>query len=100
MRNAEAAGGSPKVSHAVVVASPRRSTRSRPGPDAASPVGGGNEAVADETLAPKPPPSSPVPDAAPAEDGTPPPAIQEQLDAKDAEIHVLQANERSKGANF
>ena len=77
MRNAEAAGGSPKVSHAAVVASPRRSTRSRPGPDAASPVGGGNEPVADETLAP------PVLDAAPAEDGAPPPAIQEQLGAKD-----------------
>jgi hypothetical protein len=56
-------------------------------------VGGGNEPVADETLAPKqakPPPSPPAPDAAPAEDGTPPPAIQEQLAAKDAEIHVLQ----------
>ena len=36
-----------------------------PGPHAASPVGGGNEPVADETLAP------PVLDAAPAEDGTP-----------------------------
>ena len=93
MRNAEAEGGSPKVAHAAVVASARRSTRSHPGPDAASLVGGGNEPVADETLA------ATVLDAAPAEDGTPPPALQEQLDAKDAEILVLQQRLADHPAN-
>ena len=94
MRNAEAADGSPKVSYAAVVASPRRSTRSRAAPHAASPVGGGNKAVADDTLGAKQakPPSPPAPatDAAPAEDGPPPPATKEQLAARDAEIHDLQ----------
>ena len=93
MRNAEAADGSPKVSHPAVVASPRRSTRSRRGPDAAPPVGGGNEGVADETLA------ATVLDAAPAEDGTPPPALQEELDAKDAEILVLKQRLADHPAN-
>ena len=94
MRNAEGAEGSSNVSYAAVVASPRRSTRSRAGPHAASPVGGGNKAVADDTLGAKPakPPSPPAPatDAAPAEDGMPPPATKEQLAAKDAEIHDLE----------
>ena len=93
MRNAEAANGSPQVPHPAVVASSRRATRSNPGPDAASLVGGGNEPVADETLA------TTVLDAAPAEDGTPPPALQEQLDAKDAEILVLQQRLADHPAN-
>jgi hypothetical protein len=94
MGNTEAADGSPKVSYAAVVDSPRRSTRSRAAPHAASPVGGGNKAVADDTLGAKQarPPSPPAPatDAAPAEDGMPPPATKEQLAAKDAEIHDLE----------
>ena len=94
MRNAEGAEGSPNVSYAAVVDPPRRSTRSGAAPHAASPVGGGNKAVADDTLGAKPakPPSPPAPatDAAPAEDGPPPPATKEQLAAKDAEIHDLE----------
>ena len=94
MRNAEAAGGSPKVPSAAVVASTRRSIRSRRGPHAPSPVGGGNEPVADETLA------ATVLDAAPAEDGAPPPALQEDLDAKDAEILVLKQRLADHPANL
>ena len=93
MPNAEAANGSPQVPHPAVVASSRRATRSNPGPDAASLVGGGNEQVADKT------PAATVLDAAPAEGGTTPPADQQQLDAKDAEIRVLKQRLADHPAN-
>ena len=93
MRNAEAANGSPQVPHPAVVASSRRATRSNPGPDAASLVGGGNEQVADKT------PAATVLDAAPAEGGTTPPADQQQLDAKDAEIRALEQQLEDHPAN-
>ena len=93
MRNTEAANGSPQVPHPAVVASSRRATRSNPGPDAASLVGGGNEQVADKT------PAATVLDAAPAEGGTTPPAHQQQLDAKDAEILALQQQLADHPAN-
>jgi hypothetical protein len=93
MRNAEAANGSPQVPHPAVVASSRRATRSNPGRHAASLVGGGNEQVADKT------PAATVLDAAPAEGGTTPPAHQQQLDAKDAEIRALQQQLEDHPAN-